>query len=73
MQGGGVQSLVQENPMCLEATKSLQPNYWARALEPVSHDYWASVQQRLKFMCPRACALQQEKPHNKKSPPRNEE
>ena len=43
------------------ATKPVQHNYWACALEPTSHNYWARVPQLLKPV-PRACAPQQEKP-----------
>ena len=36
--------------------------YWARALEPWSHNYWAHRPQLEKLPHPRACALQREKP-----------
>ena len=36
--------------------------YWACALEPGSHNFWALQLQLLKHECPRARALQQEKP-----------
>ena len=46
-------------------TEQLSPmchSFWAYALEPGSHNCWAHVKQLLKPSCPRACALQQEKP-----------
>ena len=48
MQGTGVWALVQEDPTCHGATKPVRPNYWACALEPVSHSYRAHVPQLLK-------------------------
>ena len=51
-----VQSLIREDPTCCGATQAVCPNYggcWcSRAWEP----------KLLKPVCPRACALQQEKP-----------
>ena len=38
MQGTRVCSLVKEDSTCLRATKSVCHNYWAWALEPVSHN-----------------------------------
>ena len=43
-----VWALVWEYPTCHGATKCLRHNYWACALEPVSHTYWARVPQLLK-------------------------
>ena len=60
--GDTVQSLIQEDRTCCGATKPVCHNYWACVLEPRSHNYWAHVQQLLKPACPRAHALQQEKP-----------
>ena len=54
MQGTHVWALVQEDPTCRRAAKPVHLNYWACALEPASHNYWAHA--------PRAHALQQEKP-----------
>ena len=48
MQGTWVQALVQEDPTCCGATKSVCHNYWAWALEPMSHNDWAHVPQLLK-------------------------
>ena len=48
MQGTWVRALVQEDPTCHGATKPVQHNYWACALEPASHNYWARVPQLLK-------------------------
>ena len=68
MHGTWVRALAWEDPTCHRATKPMHHNYWAttqlspRALEPVSHNYWACVPQLLKPACPRARALQQEKP-----------
>ena len=54
MQRTLVWSLVWEDPTCRGAAKPMHHNFWARALEPTSCNYWAHVS--------RACALQQEKP-----------
>ena len=48
MQGTRVQALVHEDPTCRRATESVCHNYWACALEPVSHNYRARVPQLLK-------------------------
>ena len=45
---GPGRSLVWEDPTCRGATKPVRQNYWACALEPVSHSYWAHVPQLLK-------------------------
>ena len=50
IQGTGVWSLVQEDSICLRATK------------PVSHSYWAHMLRLLKPLCPGAHALQHEEP-----------
>ena len=69
MQGTWVQALVREDPTCCGATKPVQHNCWACALEPASHNYWAREPQLLspcatttEAHAPRACAPQQEKP-----------
>ena len=59
MQEMQVQSLIQEDLTCSRATKPVGHSYWARALEPGSHNCWALMSQLLKPSCPRACALQQ--------------
>ena len=51
MQGTWVGALVQEDPTCHRATKPVRRNYWACALEPTSHNYWARVPQLLKPAC----------------------
>ena len=48
MQGTRVQALVQEDPTCCGATKPMHRNYWACALEPESHNYWAHMPRLLK-------------------------
>ena len=48
------------------ATKPVHLNYWAYALEPGSHSYWAHVPQPMKPACPRAHAPQQESHHDEK-------
>ena len=48
MQGTRVRALVREDPTCCGATKPVRNNYWACALEPASHYYWARVPQLLK-------------------------
>ena len=62
MQETQVWSLVWEDPTCSGATKPMCHNYGACALEPGSHNYWAHMLQLLKPVCPKAHALQQEKP-----------
>ena len=69
MQGTRVGALVQEDPTCCGATKRVRHNYWACALEPGSHNYWAREPQLLSLRAtttearvPRARAPQQEKP-----------
>ena len=62
MQETLVQSLVQEDPICHGATKSVRHNYWASALEPGNCRYWAHEPQLLKSTCPRACAPQEKPP-----------
>ena len=54
MQGTWVWSLAQEDLTCRGTTKSVHHNYWAWALEPENHNYWAHM--------PRAHAPQQKKP-----------
>ena len=46
-----VRSLVWEDPTCRGETKPVRQNYWACALEPASHNYWAHVPQLLKAAC----------------------
>ena len=69
MQRTWVRALVQEDPTCHGATKSVCYNYWACALEPANHNYWAHEPQLLspratttEACMPRARAPQQEKP-----------
>ena len=74
MQGIWVQALVQEDPTCCGATKSVRHNYWACILEPSSHNYWACILEpsshnywslratTTEACVPRARAPQQEKP-----------
>ena len=57
-QGTRIWPLVQEDPTCCGATKSVHHNYWACALESASHNYWACMPQLLKPACPRACTPQ---------------
>ena len=40
-EGTGVQSLVQEDSICLVAIKPVYHNYWAHTLEPESHNHWS--------------------------------
>ena len=55
-------SWVWEDPTCHRATKPMRHNYWACALAPRNHNCWAHTSQLLKPTCPRARALQQERP-----------
>ena len=48
MQETQVQSLVQEDPTCLGATKPMYHNLWTGAQGPVSCNHWACVPQPLK-------------------------
>ena len=41
MQGRWVRSLYWEDFPCHRATKPKQHNSWARAIEPMSHNYWS--------------------------------
>ena len=41
MQGTQVRALVREDSTCRGATKPVHHNYWACALEPLSHKYWS--------------------------------
>ena len=43
MQGARVRALVREDPTRRGATKPVHDNYWACALEPASHSYWAHM------------------------------
>ena len=52
----------QEDPTCHRTTKLMCPNHWACVLKPRSQNYWAHMLQLLKPICPRTCALQQDKP-----------
>ena len=67
MQKTQVWSLIQEDPTCHKAIKSVCHNYWACALVPGSYNYWALGSQLVKPMCSRACTPQQEEPSNEKS------
>ena len=58
VQGTWVQSLVWEDSTCRAATKPECHNYWACTRKPRNHNY--------RSQAPRACAPQQEKPHNEK-------
>ena len=62
MQETGVRYLSQEDPTWHRAAKPECHNYRACALEPVSYSYWAHAPQLRKPVCPRARALQYEKP-----------
>ena len=62
MQEIQIRSLIQEDPTCCEAAKSVSYNYGAWSLELVHNDYWAHMLQPLKPVCPTAGDPQQEKP-----------
>ena len=59
MQGTQVRALVQEDPTCRGATKTVHHNYWACALESTSHNYWAHEPQLLS---PRATTTEARTP-----------
>ena len=44
MQGTRVWALVREDPTCRGTTKPVCHRYWACALGPTSHNYWAHAQ-----------------------------
>ena len=48
MQETQVWSLIQEDFICIKATKPAHCNYWAYILEPGSHNYWARELELLK-------------------------
>ena len=73
MQGTQVRALVQEDPTCLGATKSMRHNYWACALEPTSHNYWAHVPQLLKPTHLESVLHNKRSHRNEKPAHRNEE
>ena len=55
-----VWTLVQKDPTCCGATKPCTTT--ERTWQPGSYNHWAHMQQLLKAVHPRTCALQQEKP-----------
>ena len=73
MQGTRVQSLVREDPTCRGETKPVHQNYWAYALEPASHNYWACVPQLLKPACLEPVLRNKRSHRNEKSAYLNEE
>ena len=54
--------VIWEVPACLRATKLMHHDYWAGALEPRNHNYWAHAPHLIKTACPRRHAPQKEKP-----------
>ena len=62
VQGTRVRSLVQEDPKCRRATKSVRHNYWAYALESTSHNYWSPRATTTEARKPRARAPQEKPP-----------
>ena len=66
MQETQVRSLIQQDPLCCEATRFVYHNYRSCAREPRSRNYGAHVPQLLKPACTRTQALQQKKPHSEK-------
>ena len=62
MQGTRVLALVWEDPTCRGAAKPMYCNYWACALEPVSHNYWSLRATTTEAHAPTARAPQQKKP-----------
>ena len=58
----GLDSLAQEDSICLGANEPVHNSYWAWALEPKGRNHWAHVLQPLTSTCSRARAPQQEKP-----------
>ena len=66
-------ALVQEDPTCRRATKSVSHKYWACILEPTSHNYWAHVPQLLKPVCLEPMLRNKRSHHSEKPEHRNEE
>ena len=54
----GLDSLAQEDSICLRANEPVHNNYWACALEPKDRNRWAHVLQLLESTCSRAQGLQ---------------
>ena len=73
MKGTRVQALVREDPTCCRATKSVCHSYWACALEPMSHNYWAHVPQLLKPMHLKLVLRNKRSHHNEKPIHHNKE
>ena len=73
IQGTRVRALVQEDPTCGGATKSVCHSYWACALEPESHDYWARVLQLPKPARLEPVLRNKRSPRNEKPAHRNED
>ena len=62
-----------EDPTYRRATRSVSHNYWACALEPVSHNYGARVPQLLKPEHLEPVLHNKRRHHNEKPVHRNEE
>ena len=73
VQGTRVRALVREDPTCRRATKPVCCNYWACALEPASHNYWARVPQLLKPACLEPVLCNKRSHRNEKPTHHNEE
>ena len=73
MQGTQIHALVQEDPTCHGATKRVHHNYWACALEPTSHSFWAHMLQLLKPVCLEPVLHNKRRHCNEKPVHRNEE
>ena len=61
-----VRSLGQEDATCHRATKAVNHNYWAHALEPSDHKCWAYVPQLLKPTCLEPELLSKRSHHDEK-------
>ena len=72
MQGTRVWALVREDPTCHGATKPVR-HYWACALEPMSHNYWARMPYLLKPVCLEPVLRNKRSHHNEEPTHRNEE
>ena len=72
-QGIWVRALVWEDPTCRGATKPMCRNYWACALGPASHNYWAPVPQLLKPTCLEPMLRNKRSHRHEKPAHRNEE
>ena len=64
VQGTRVWSLVHKDSMCREAVKFRYHNYWASALGPTNHKYWARIPQWLQPILLEPVLPNEKSPHS---------